>query len=167
VLYVSRATNRSAVPESNEPEFSLFVEAAEPRLRRALVAAYGSERGREAAAEALAYAWEHWDSLKALKNPIGYLYRVGQSRSRPRKEPALFVRPENPEPWFESNLASAMETLSESQRVAVVLVHAFGWTLREVAECTGIKVTSVQNHLDRGLRKLRAGMKVNGDVRTH
>jgi len=43
-------------------EFELFALDVEPRLRRALVAAYGSDRGREAAAEALAYAWEHWTS---------------------------------------------------------------------------------------------------------
>ncbi len=41
--------------------FEAFVRDAEPRLRRALVAAYGPEQGRDAAAEALAYAWEHWD----------------------------------------------------------------------------------------------------------
>jgi DNA-directed RNA polymerase specialized sigma24 family protein len=29
---------------------------------------------------------------------------------------------------------------------------------------TGIKVTSVQNHLDRGLKKLRAALKVTTDV---
>jgi len=33
-------------------------------------------------AEALAYAWENWDRLSSMKNPVGYLYRVGQSRAR-------------------------------------------------------------------------------------
>jgi hypothetical protein len=65
--------------------FEDFFAVAEPRLRRALVAAYGIERGREAAAEALAYGWEHWSKVRAMKNPTGYLYRVGQSRSRARK----------------------------------------------------------------------------------
>jgi DNA-directed RNA polymerase specialized sigma24 family protein len=36
--------------------------------------------------------------------------------------------------------------------------------MAEVAELTGIKVTSVQNHLDRGLKKLRAVLKVITDV---
>jgi hypothetical protein len=35
--------------------------------RRALVAAYGSRRGREAAAEALAYAWEHGGRLQDVE----------------------------------------------------------------------------------------------------
>jgi hypothetical protein len=29
--------------------------------------------GRDAAADALAYGWEHWERIKDMKNPIGYL----------------------------------------------------------------------------------------------
>jgi DNA-directed RNA polymerase specialized sigma24 family protein len=45
--------------------------------------------------------------------------------------------------------------------VAVVLVHGFGYSLREVAELTGVKVTTVQNHLERGLTRLRAELGVH------
>jgi DNA-directed RNA polymerase specialized sigma24 family protein len=152
------------VTENVDNEFRSFMQQAEPRLRRALVAAYGPERGREATAEALAYAWEHWEQVRTMTNVIGYLYRVGQSRTRERLGRPLFARPEHPEPWFEPSLAPALEGLTESQRTAVVLVHGFGWTLREVAECTDVKVTSVQNHLDRGMRKLRAALKVESDA---
>ena len=38
--------------------FERFVEEAGPRLGRALAALYGFEDGRDATAEALAYAWE-------------------------------------------------------------------------------------------------------------
>lgn len=54
-------------------------------LGRAFVASFGLERGQEALAEAMAYAWEHWTELKEMGNPVGYLYRVGQSRSRFRR----------------------------------------------------------------------------------
>ena len=121
-------------------------------------------RGREATAEALAYAWEHWEHVKTMSNVTGYLYRVGQSKTRERRTHQLFVRPEHAEPWFEPALVPALEKLSEGQRTAVVLVHGFGWTMREVAECTDVKVTSVQNHLDRGLKKLRAALKVGSDA---
>jgi DNA-directed RNA polymerase specialized sigma24 family protein len=70
------------------------------------------------------------------------------------------------EPWIEPNLGAALVSLSVAQRTAVVLVHGFGWTMKEVANCTGIRVTTVQNHLDRGLRKLRAELKVVSDVTT-
>src|SRR4051794_12853309 len=72
------------VPESVDDSdgFCEFVGAVEPRLRRALVAAYGSDAGREAAADALAWAWQHWDRVRAMDNPGGYLWRVGQTAVR-------------------------------------------------------------------------------------
>ena len=66
-----------------------------------------------------------------------------------------FAAGDGHEPVFEPGLAPALKTLTARQRTAVVLVHGFGWTLREVAELTGTKVTTVQNHLERGLAKLR------------
>jgi Sigma-70, region 4 len=47
---------------------------------------------------------------------------------------------------------------------AVVLVHGYGWTPREVAELTGIAPTSVQNHVERGLARLRAALEVRQDA---
>jgi hypothetical protein len=59
--------------------FTEFVEGSELRLRQALMASFGPDVGRDAAAEAFAYGWEHWDTVSGMKNPIGYLYRVGQT----------------------------------------------------------------------------------------
>lgn len=144
--------------------FSDFFADAEPRLRRALVAAYGVERGREAAAEALAYGWEHWPRVRRMDNPLGYLYRVGQSRSRARKRRFLVGRAGVEDVWVEPGLPAALAHLTERQRVATVLVHGFGWTLREVAELIGVSVTSVQNHLERGLAALRSALEVHEDA---
>ena len=145
-------------------DFSEFFAEAEPRLRRALVAAYGVERGREAAAEALAYGWEHWSRVRRMTNPVGYLYRVGQSRSRPRKRRALAARSHSEEVWAEPGLEQALAKLTERQRVATVLVHGFGWTLGDVAELTGLSVTTIQNHLERGLKTLRTILEVCEDA---
>jgi DNA-directed RNA polymerase specialized sigma24 family protein len=128
------------------------------------VATYGHERGREAAAEALAYAWEHWLEIRAMTNPVGYLYRVGQSRTRPPKPLRLHGTATWSDPRVEPALGRAVEELSERQRVAVLLVHGFGWTMREVAELQGITVTSVQNHLERGLAHLRSALEVRDDA---
>jgi hypothetical protein len=49
-------------------EFEGFVRESEPRLRCALVAAYGFEEGRDATAEAFAYAWEHWERVRQMPN---------------------------------------------------------------------------------------------------
>ena len=138
-----------------EDEFTAFVVEHECRLRRAFVATYGSQRGREATAESLAFAWEHWDRLSQMDNAPGYLFRVGRSRTRRPRTVLTFAPQQHDDPIVEPGLAPALKALSARQRTAVVLVHGFGWTLREVAELTGTKITTVQNHLERGLAKLR------------
>lgn len=138
-------------------DFAAFFAAVEPRLRRALVAAYGSDAGRDATAEALAWAWEHRERLRDLEAPVAYLYRVGKSRSRRRRGPHVFAeRVTWAEPWVEPALAGALSRLSERQRVAVVLVHAYGWTSGEVAELLGVSPSSVKTHVRRGLERLHA-----------
>jgi DNA-directed RNA polymerase specialized sigma24 family protein len=144
-----------------ESAFQTFLAVHGDRLRRALVAAYGAERGNEALAEALAYAWEHWDRVATMEHPVPYLYRVGQSRTRRRKTRVVFSAPDHSEPWIEPALPAALASLSERQRVAVVLVFGFGWQLHEVAELCDVRVTTVQNHLERGLKRLRAALEVS------
>ena len=143
-----------------ENEFAAFFEDAEPRLRRALVAAYGPDEGREACAAALAYAWEHWDEVSAMSNPTGYLYRVGQSSRKPHNTPPPWLAGVAPAtaagPDVEPGLLPAMRDLTEHQRVSVLLVHGYGWTHDEVASMLGVGVSSVRNHLRRGLEHLRA-----------
>ena len=142
--------------------FEAFYRDAEPRLRRALVAALGPEPGREAVAEALAYACEHWERVRGMDKPVGYLYRVGQTRSRSRREPVGFPVPaEVGMPWVEPGLAGALAALSEHQRVAVVLAHGFGWTHSEVGDVLGVAASTVQNHVERGLANLRAALEVS------
>lgn len=147
---------------SAEDEFTAFVKVHEPQLRIALVSAYGPDRGREATCEALAYGWEHWDTVKTMDRPVGYLYRVGQSKSRPRKSPRPDpVIAERLEPWIEPGLPSALGALSRKQRMAVVLVDAYGWTYREASEVMGVSEETVRTHLQRGLKKLRGSLGVN------
>lgn len=143
-------------------EFEAFVREVEPRLRRALVAAYGFEDGRDATAEALAYAWEHWDRVHVMANAPGYLFRVAQTR-RPRlRRRALFDTSGWADHPFEPGLPRALARLTRRQRLAVVLVHGYGYTLHEVADLAGIRPTTVQNHAGRGLARLRDALGVTG-----
>ena len=145
-------------------DFEAFVLDVEPRLRIALSAVFGPEIGRDATASALAYAWENWSTLMSKDNPAGYLYRVGRSSQRRRKEPTWLPVPEPRVPDIEPALPDALTRLSEKQRLAVVLVHAYEWTRREVAEYTGLSVSTIDNHLARGLKKLRARLGVQADA---
>jgi DNA-directed RNA polymerase specialized sigma24 family protein len=126
-----------------------------PRLARAFAAAYGADRGQEALAESLAFAWERRDFVLSLENPAGYLFRVGQSRSRARRTVHLPAGGDSGLPRVEPALLPELERLPERQRVCVVLVYAFEWTHSEVAELLGLSRSSVQNHVERGLARLR------------
>ena len=142
-------------------DFEAFAAVTGPRLRRALVARYGIELGVEATSDAMAYAWEHWSQIAPMANPTGYLWRVAQSSvrrqhrwSRPLTYPAdssavVESGPQLPEKLFE---------LRPQVRVAVVLVHGYDWSYAEVAELLGVPVSTVRNHVHRGLKKLRDGL---------
>ena len=139
----------------------------EPRLRQALVAVAGVEAARDAVADALAYGWAHWERVGAMENPAGYLYRVARSRV-PRevgRAPVVLPVPEPGRmPDIEPGLAGALAQLTERQRAAVFLVEGCDWTCPEVAAFLGISVSSVRNHLSRGLGRLRAILEVSVDA---
>jgi RNA polymerase sigma-70 factor, ECF subfamily len=154
---------RVGPPQPVSADLSILVVAAQPRVLEALVARYGPEVGGEATDEAVAWALAHTDRLGDVRNLVAYLYRVGQSKARPslrwrarRADPladdvivATDVRPIDP------SLVDALRKLTPDQRAAVLLVHAYGWTIAEVADLRGVAVTAVTNHLRRGLIALR------------
>jgi RNA polymerase sigma-70 factor (ECF subfamily) len=133
------------------------------------VAAYGAEAGRDATAEALAWAWEHLERVEATSNPGGYLWRVGQTAARRGRawsdRRADVVLPERASvddgPAFEPALVAGLAALSAHQRAAVLLVHGWGYTLDAAAAALGCRVSTLRNHLSRGLTKLRASLGVD------
>jgi DNA-directed RNA polymerase specialized sigma24 family protein len=169
---------RELAPGDDADAFTAFVAERGPRLKQALIAALGGEVGREAAAEALLWAWEHWSRLQGMDNPSGYLYRLGKNRGiamlRRRDGFAMLRRrdgfPVEPSvssgdgPWVEPGLTAALQRLTQMQRVAVLLVHGWGWTYREVADHLDVGMSTVQVHVNRGLAKLRRELKVGNDA---
>jgi len=148
-----------------EQRFSIFLGDVEERLRRVLIARYGPEVGREAAAEALVYAWEHWAKLDKMNNPGGYLYRVGQSRARKFRSKTRPLQGDPianiPEPWFEPSLAESLDRLSPKQRTAVMMIHGYGHTFEETAQALGVTRSTVQRHVERAMVKLRTDLEVS------
>ena len=138
-------------------DFHHFATRAHPRLRRALIAT----RGLDGAAEALAYAWQHWDRVRLMDRPMGYLFRVGQSRTRSRKRAYLPAPDAIGVPDLEPALVPALQALPERQRTAIWLVHACQWTQAEVAEALEISPSAVATHVSRALDKLRAILEVD------
>lgn len=143
--------------------FTGFVQASEPRIRQALTVAFGSDVGREATAEALAYGWEHWDRVSEMDNPAGYLYVVGRDRARRargRRRPRLIPVDTQRLPWIEPDLPQALARLSEQQRTVIMLLHCFQWSMSEVAELLDVSKSTVQSHSERGMARLRRKLGV-------
>jgi RNA polymerase sigma-70 factor (ECF subfamily) len=138
-----------------------FLSDAQCRLERALVARFGLDDGLDAASDAMVFAVEHWPRLRAMDNPLGYLYRVGATKGRrlARRWDSVDVlvhEPRTVDGVVDVDLQRALVRLKPAQRVAVVLVHGHGHSYREVAEVLDVPVTTVTNHLHRGLARLRS-----------
>ncbi len=108
-----------------EERFSRFASDVEPRLKQVLVSWHGVDVGAEVTADALAYAWERWPELEPMTNPVGSLFRVAQSRSRRYRR-----RP--------SCSCTPTDGPTRTRHAAL-----------------GCGVSTVRNHLDRGMRRLR------------
>lgn len=135
--------------------------AVEAPIRRALIARYGHERGTEAFADARAYYWEHRERMANHPNLAGYLFRVGQSAARRRRlRAALIDRPADgvQDRPLDHRLAGALRGLSARQRVCVVLVFAYDMERAEVAQILGCDRSTVDTHVQRGLRRLRQAL---------
>lgn len=147
--------------------FDLFVATTGEQVRRALVSFYGVEVGMEAAAEAMGVAWQRWDEISVMKNPGGFLFRVGQSHARPhvrwRRRTSEFP---SADPAAVSDdaavvdLLHAMKRLPAVQRACVLLVKSYGFSYREAGDILGVTEAAVTNHVHRGLTRLRSIMEV-------
>ncbi len=140
-----------------------FLAEIEAGLRYSLIALFGPEDGRDAAAQALLYGWEHWDRLRGMDNPAGYLYRVGQTWGRRNRRPAASLRAvaTHHETWVEPSLPDALGSLTEKQRVAVMLRHGSDWSYERIAEFTGASPAGVRKNVERALARLRVALEVN------
>jgi len=149
-------------PNPIQTAFTEFLQNHGPGLRHAFVARYGPDVGSDVMGDVAVYAWEHWEKVSRMDNPSGWLYRVGQSRSRRYfRRPVRFPEPRPvSNPIVEPALPGLVGSLPERQRVAVLLTLAFGYTVREAAEIIGVSPSTVQQNAQRGLARLRERMGV-------
>lgn len=152
--------------QPTQTEFAEFLQRHGPGLRHAFIARYGPDVGSDVMSDVTEYAWQNWTKLARIENQSGWLYRVGQSRSRRYfRRPARLPgpRPDN-DLRIEPGLPAAIESLSNARRVAVLLVHAFGYRVRDAAAILGVSPSTVQQNAQRGLAELRATMGVTSDA---
>ncbi len=156
----------TATTADREQAFTRFVKGVEPRLSYAFAAAYGPEVGADVTSDALAWAWEHWERVQRMENAAGYLYRVGQSKSRWYHRPRMLFPSAPPQEagGVAPELPDALEQLTKQQRVTVLLIHGLGHSEREVADLLGLSRWSVRTHAKRGLARLRSALGVMVDA---
>jgi DNA-directed RNA polymerase specialized sigma24 family protein len=136
---------------------------AGPRLQDALGSMFGTVVGRDATADALAYAWEHWDRVSLMDNRVGYLFVVGRDsvrKSRTSRRVVLASLDTVRAPWVEPGLPAALAALPRQQRTVVMLLHSFDWTMSEAAEVMGVSKGTVQSYEKRAMGRLRRKLGV-------
>lgn len=141
-------------------EFEVLAEQATPKLRKAYIAIRGADGADEATAEAMAWGWENRERLLSMDNPVGYLYRVGVSRTSLRKPLVLPDPVEVNCPEVEPGLIPALISLPEKQRIAVWLIHGCQWSYAEVSEALDVSTSTVGTHITRALESLRRELGV-------
>ena len=75
----------------DEQEFEAFMRRVEPGLRRALFSVLGLDRGREATAEAFAWAWENWSRIQGMDESDG-LSLPGGAKPQPQTHDPSHLR---------------------------------------------------------------------------
>jgi RNA polymerase sigma factor (sigma-70 family) len=129
------------------------------RMWRALYAYAGDpEIASDALSEAFAQALRRGDAIREAERWVwrsAFRIAAGEMKRRRSEIGGIGVEPtyEMDEPARE--LLDALRSLSAKQRAAVVLHHAGGYPVREVAAMIGSTTAAVKIHLMRGRRRLR------------
>ncbi len=148
--------------------FERFCSSEHASIANALGWALGShDLGLEATDEAFARAFERWDTVEAMSNPAGWVYRVGLNWGRRRiwrrnKERQLLASIDlddqldaQRDVYLDHDLADALASLPIKFRAVVVLRHLLGYSERDTAEALGISPGTAKSRMSRGLERLR------------
>ena len=155
--------------EAEQADFADFFRAEYQTLLRAMYLISGSrDEAEELAQGAFVKALEHWDRVREMDNPAGYLYRtaVNTRRSLARRlrftaQRALSSRP--PDVIGQSDdrdqIRRALATLPASQREAIVLFGWLGLTDAEAGRVLGVSAGAVRVRISRAKASLRPRME--------
>lgn len=166
------------VPDEAAPGFSAVLGIELDRAYRVAGHLLGSASDAEdAVQEALERAWVHWPQLREPAAAQGWFWRilVNTCRSKLRKRRSQPVREiddslglETPDP-FRTSLARdavgrAMSTLTDDQRLVVVLRYWGDLTVPEIARRTGLREGTVKSRLHAAHAALRRRLVAAGEA---
>jgi RNA polymerase sigma-70 factor (ECF subfamily) len=160
-------TRRRSIPDEDPGRsFEGFFRDEYSRLGRALFLLIGdTAEAEDVAQEAMVRVLERWDRVAAMDSPTGYLYSTALNlhRSRLRR---LLVRRRHvaaPEPAGDplgdvadrDEIGRLLDTLTDDQRAAIILVEWLGLAAEEAAPILGIEPVSVRVRVSRAKQALR------------
>jgi RNA polymerase sigma-70 factor (ECF subfamily) len=143
---------------------AFFADQYEVLLRAMYLATGDRYEAEDLTQEAFVKAYERWDRVRAMGNPIGYVYRIAMNGHRKRvrrvvlgARRALANRPSDPisETDDRDLLRRALATLPAGQREAIVLVEWLGMSSEEAAPILGISPVAVRVRVSRAKQALR------------
>lgn len=162
-------------PSERALDFRSFFEAEYERLLKTMVIVTGSRtEAEDIAQEAMARAFERWDSVSSAASPAGYvfatafnLHRSGLRRAarglRLRlREPSAASDPETAS-VMRVDVLAALRELPRTQLEAVLLVEWLGVTSEEAGRILGIDPASVRGRIHRAREVLRDRLKGEDD----
>lgn len=145
-----------------------------PRLVRSL--SVGADDAEAAVQEAFVEAHLRWRVVSRLEDPVGWVRRVAvrrilnQHRSLGRRGRAverlgasIGGAAGDPSDGPDPGLAAAIRALPPRQRMALVLHHLDGLSVREVARAMGVSEGTVKSQLHDARANLRPLLEVRDD----
>jgi len=146
-------------------EFSDFYRTEYPRLAGSLSLASNDELlAEELAQETFTRALHHWERVRVLDRPSGWLYTTGfnllrkqwkRSQIRDAVRSPSTTGPNETELSARMDLANALALLPATQRTAVVLRHILDYSTDEVSAMLELNPDAVRSLLHRGIKTLR------------
>jgi len=165
----ARSLGAEPVPVAAEAPatFEEFFEAERDRLYSALFAITSDRpEAEDISQEAFVRVWERWDRVSAMDERAGYLHRTAMNVFRDRRRRVVremkrvighSARPDEFEAVeTRSVAATALGSLTERQRAAVVLTEGLGYRAEEAGALLGIKGSTVRALLHQARSALSA-----------
>ena len=158
---------------ADDAGFEAFWSRERDRIRLALLLTLNdAPLAAEAVDEAMARAYPRWSRVSSLRDPAGWVFRVGLNwaRSSLRKRglrPTLSVEAldraaggEQDLPATDGALWAAVARLPVKQRAVIVLRFYLDWPLEQIAEALEIPPGTVKSRLHRALKALGSTKEV-------
>ena len=150
------SSKEAALPgPMEEPSFEEFFAAQRTRLFGALSVMTGNRaEAEEIMQDAFLAAWERWDRVAAMEDPVAYLYRTAMNRFRKRLRRASVAMRKAVNVMPSDDALAAVEARDEAthvlglltprERQAMVLTAYLGYSTEEAGRLLGIKAGTVR-----------------------